>query len=262
MCSSHLALIEMLEAALIALYEGHAGCKHVQGGGDGGLSKRRHYLRDLGEHEELVFFAYCAYARADTCIQIDVPSAHLSERLRGKRIPAMRQFWENGHPCIYTHIDETRSRNHIVIIWRSFSIYTYIMETKSRKRNRVKTFKRLTCGRRICAKQRRHIPCCLERLIAPLKRGTHPIAHMPRRHLFARVDCPPQRTAKRQHIAPHHVQVPARLREVGGPGSLQERPSLRHDLLRPLFRDVRTVMDGDVGLQEGRGRGLRDELLK
>ena len=96
MCSKHLPLIEMLEAALIALYETHAGCQNLQSGGDGGLSKRRHYLRgqDPLRVQDPLFFTYCAAARADTLIRLGVPSAQLEERVRLKRIAAKRNFAE------------------------------------------------------------------------------------------------------------------------------------------------------------------------
>ena len=43
LASLHLPLVEMLEAALIALFEHCPGNHAVQSGGDGGLSKRSHY---------------------------------------------------------------------------------------------------------------------------------------------------------------------------------------------------------------------------
>ena len=88
LASRNLALIEMLEAALVAVCEKHRGCRNTQGGGDGGLQKRTHY------GEDPVFFAYIAVARADAAIRPGVPSARLTERARGQRIQVLRQCRE------------------------------------------------------------------------------------------------------------------------------------------------------------------------
>ena len=79
MLSHELAVIEMLEAACIALYEDCPGNKCENLGGDGGLAKRRHYLRRPGLP---VFFLYIAGVPASVSHPIGIPRSQWSQRQR------------------------------------------------------------------------------------------------------------------------------------------------------------------------------------
>ena len=77
MLSHQLAIIEMLEAACIALYEDFPGNRAKNLGGDGGLSKRTHYLRHPGLP---VFFLYIAGVPANVTHPIDIPRSRWAPR--------------------------------------------------------------------------------------------------------------------------------------------------------------------------------------
>ena len=81
MCSESLAVIEMLEATLIAIFKHRTGCKNDNPGGDGGLRKRVHYLVQVGMP---VFFMYVVCQNGDALHPIDVPKALWSKACREK----------------------------------------------------------------------------------------------------------------------------------------------------------------------------------
>ena len=103
MCSLHLPLIEMAEAACIALYEGYKGNAAIRTGGDGGLGKRTHYLVQSGSP---VFFLYIAANTCTVSYPLGKHRSHWSQRHRDMHTAELKLYIERHgktkHLC-HTH---------------------------------------------------------------------------------------------------------------------------------------------------------------